>query len=94
MAGAGKSTYLRMIALINIMAQAGSYVPAAYASIRLCDQLFTRIGVEDDMEANASTFMVEMKEMSYDHAASMRPAPAPSLLLCVVISCHRLGVLL
>ena len=43
--GAGKSTYLRTIALINVMAQAGSYVPAAYASIRLCDQLFTRIGI-------------------------------------------------
>lgn len=42
---------------------AGSYVPAAYASFRIADQIFTRIGVDDDFETNSSTFMVEMKEV-------------------------------
>ncbi|XP_061107602.1 mutS protein homolog 4 [Conger conger] len=61
----GKSTYLKQVALCQIMAQIGSFVPAEYASFRIADQIFTRIGVDDDFETNSSTFMVEMKEISY-----------------------------
>ena len=60
----GKSTYLKQICLITVMAQIGSYVPATYASVRICDQLFTRIGTEDSIETNSSTFLQEMKESS------------------------------
>ena len=56
----GKSTYLRQIALQQIMAQIGSFVPAEYASFRLCDQIFSRIGSDDDIETNSSTFMMEV----------------------------------
>ncbi|XP_072181746.1 mutS protein homolog 4-like [Diadema setosum] len=61
----GKSTYLKQIALLQIMAQAGCYVPAEYASFRICDQIFSRIGCDDDIETNASTFMLEMREANY-----------------------------
>ncbi|XP_032356934.1 mutS protein homolog 4 [Etheostoma spectabile] len=61
----GKSTYLKQVALCQIMAQIGSFVPAEYASVRVADQVFTRIGVDDDFETNSSTFMLEMKEISY-----------------------------
>ncbi|XP_036397399.1 mutS protein homolog 4 [Megalops cyprinoides] len=61
----GKSTYLKQVALCQIMAQIGSFLPAEYASFRIADQIFTRIGVDDDFETNSSTFMVEMKEVSY-----------------------------
>ncbi|XP_036980935.1 mutS protein homolog 4 isoform X3 [Acanthopagrus latus] len=61
----GKSTYLKQVALCQIMAQIGSFVPAQYASFRVADQIFTRIGVDDDFETNSSTFMLEMKEISY-----------------------------
>ncbi|KAK7141971.1 hypothetical protein R3I94_011613 [Phoxinus phoxinus] len=61
----GKSTYLKQAALCQIMAQIGSFLPAEYASVRIADQIFTRIGVDDDFETNSSTFMVEMKEVSY-----------------------------
>ncbi|KAM6262320.1 mutS protein homolog 4 isoform 6-T6 [Porphyrio hochstetteri] len=61
----GKSTYLKQIALCQIMAQIGSYVPAEYCSFRIADQIFTRIGMDDDIETNASTFMKEMKEITY-----------------------------
>ncbi|XP_039522600.1 mutS protein homolog 4 isoform X2 [Pimephales promelas] len=61
----GKSTYLKQVALCQIMAQIGSFLPAEYASVRIADQIFTRIGVDDDFETNSSTFMVEMKEVSY-----------------------------
>jgi DNA mismatch repair protein MSH4 len=61
----GKSIYLRQIACITIMAHCGSFVPAKFASIRVVDKLFTRIGTDDSMESNASTFMVEMKEMAH-----------------------------
>ncbi|KAL2099444.1 hypothetical protein ACEWY4_005924 [Coilia grayii] len=59
----GKSTYLKQVALCQIMSQIGSFVPAEYASFRIADQIFTRIGVDDDLETNSSTFMVEMKEV-------------------------------
>jgi DNA mismatch repair protein MutS len=59
---AGKSTYLRQIALIVILAQIGSFVPAAFAHIGIVDRLFTRIGASDDLSRGQSTFMVEMAE--------------------------------
>ncbi|MEJ1276866.1 mutS homolog 4 [Cricetulus griseus] len=61
----GKSTYLKQIALCQIMAQIGSYVPAEYASFRIAEQIFTRISTDDDIETNSSTFMKEMKEIAY-----------------------------
>lgn len=61
---AGKSTYMRQVALITLMAQIGSYVPAEYAKISVVDQIFTRIGASDDLTAGQSTFMVEMREVS------------------------------
>ena len=59
---AGKSTYIRQVALIALMAQVGSYVPARSATIGLVDRLFTRIGASDELHAGQSTFMVEMTE--------------------------------
>ncbi|MCQ1534534.1 DNA mismatch repair protein MutS [Methanosarcina sp. KYL-1] len=61
---AGKSTYMRQTALIAIMAQAGSFVPASHASIGVVDQVFTRIGAFDDLASGQSTFMVEMVELA------------------------------
>ena len=61
---AGKSTYMRQVALITIMAQIGSFVPCAAADISICDKIFTRIGASDDLAAGKSTFMVEMWEVS------------------------------
>ena len=61
---AGKSTYMRQAALIAIMAQAGSFVPASHASIGTVDQVFTRIGAFDDLASGQSTFMVEMVELA------------------------------
>lgn len=58
----GKSTYLRQVALIALLAQAGSFVPAAEAELPLFDRIFTRIGAQDDLAAGQSTFMVEMVE--------------------------------
>ncbi|QCI21144.1 DNA mismatch repair protein MutS [Buchnera aphidicola (Hyperomyzus lactucae)] len=60
----GKSTYMRQIALITIMAWIGSFVPAEYASISLIDKIFTRIGSSDDLSNGYSTFMMEMTEIS------------------------------
>jgi DNA mismatch repair protein MutS len=59
---AGKSTYLRQVALITLMAQIGSFVPARKARIGLVDRIFTRVGAEDDIASGKSTFMVEMEE--------------------------------
>ena len=59
---AGKSTYLRQVALIVLLAQIGSYVPAERARIGLVDRIFTRIGAQDDIATGQSTFMVEMSE--------------------------------
>ena len=59
---AGKSTYIRQIALITILAHMGSFVPATKAEIGLIDRVFTRIGASDDLSKGRSTFMVEMQE--------------------------------
>ena len=61
---AGKSTYMRQVALITLMAHMGSFVPAASADIALTDRIFTRVGASDDLYGGRSTFMVEMSEMA------------------------------
>jgi len=62
---AGKSTYIRSIAICQFMAQIGSFVPAEKAELRFVDGIFTRVGAADNLSANESTFMVEMLEMAY-----------------------------
>ena len=61
---AGKSTYMRQVSLIVIMAQAGSFVPASHASVGIVDRVFTRVGAFDDLASGQSTFMVEMVELA------------------------------
>ncbi len=74
---AGKSTYMRQVALIVIMAQMGSFVPARSARIGIVDRVFTRIGASDDLSSGQSTFMVEMSEV----ATILKYATAKSLLI-------------
>ena len=74
---AGKSTYMRQVALITLMAQMGSFVPAKSAKIGLVDRIFTRIGASDDLASGQSTFMVEMAEM----ASILKYATPKSLLI-------------
>ena len=74
---AGKSTYMRQVALIVLMAQMGSFVPARSASIGLVDRVFTRIGASDDLASGQSTFMVEMAEV----ASILKYATSRSLLI-------------
>ena len=62
---AGKSTYMRQVALICLMAQIGSFVPAKEACLPVCDRIFTRVGASDDLASGQSTFMVEMSETAH-----------------------------
>ena len=62
---AGKSTYMRQVAVLTIMAQTGSFIPAKSASFAPVDRIFTRVGAADDISTGQSTFMVEMKEVSH-----------------------------
>ena len=62
---AGKSTYMRQVALICLMAQIGSFVPAREANLPVCDRIFTRVGASDDLASGQSTFMVEMSETAH-----------------------------
>ena len=73
----GKSTYMRQVALIVVMAQIGCYVPCDQALLPVTDQIFTRIGAADDLASGQSTFMMEMMESQF----AIANATAQSLLL-------------
>ena len=74
---AGKSTFMRQVALITLMAQCGCFVPASYAKIGVVDKIFTRVGASDDLSMGQSTFMVEMMEV----ASILKEATSNSLVI-------------
>ncbi len=80
---AGKSTLLRQTALIAILAQIGSYVPADSAEVGIVDRVFSRVGAKDDLFRDRSTFMVEMLEAS----DILRRATSRSLVCMFFVSC-------
>ena len=73
----GKSTYLRTVALVTVLAQSGCFVPATHAKVGLVDRIFTRVGASDDLKRGRSTFMMEMIEVAH----ILKRATARSLVL-------------
>lgn len=83
---AGKSTFLRQTALVTILAQTGSFVPADYAAIGIVDKLFSRVGAKDDLFRDRSTFMVEMLE-----TADILKRATPKSLVIVIVAFQGLS---
>lgn len=79
----GKSTYLKQVALLQIMAQIGCFVPAKYACFRVANQIFSRIGSDDDLETNASTFVLEVSQCTYVHVLG---APKRANVCCCAMN--------
>lgn len=87
---AGKSTYMRQVALITLMAQIGSFVPAKSAKIGIVDKIFTRVGASDDISSGQSTFMLEMTEVSH----ILKNATSKSLIILMksdAVQAHLTG---